>query len=201
MNGNPGSLPGRLQTRISHLRDRRGRQRVWRVEIVLARWGIWLRHDVILSCEASADQRPSESADGPCAGAVKCWATSYGRVAGVLYWLLKRILLGPILRLLFRPTVEGLENLPEDGPAILASNHLSFPDSIFLPLLVPRRITFLAKSDYFTGEGIKGRLTAAFFKGVGQLPVDRSGGRASEAALRSGPVSYTHPTLPPSGPG
>ena len=104
----------------------------------------------------------------------------------MLYWLLKRILLGPILRLLFRPTVEGLENLPEDGPAILASNHLSFSDSIFLPLMVPRRITFLAKSDYFTGSGLKGRLTAAFFRAAGQVPVDRSGGSAGNSALRSG---------------
>ncbi len=101
----------------------------------------------------------------------------------MLYWLLKWVVLGPILRLLFRPRVEGLENLPADGPAILASNHLSFSDSIFLPLMTPRRITFLAKSDYFTGRGVKGRLTAAFFRALGQVPVDRSGGRASEEAL------------------
>jgi len=101
----------------------------------------------------------------------------------VLYWLLKWVVLGPILRLLFRPRVEGLENLPADGAAILASNHLSFSDSIFLPLMTPRRITFLAKSDYFTGRGVKGRLTAAFFRALGQVPVDRSGGRASEEAL------------------
>src|SRR6478609_9104301 len=104
----------------------------------------------------------------------------------VIYWVLKTVILGPILRLLFRPWVDGAEHIPETGPAIFASNHLSFSDSIFLPLVVPRRMTFLAKSDYFTGEGMKGRMTAAFFKGVGQLPVDRSGGRASEAALRSG---------------
>src|SRR5438067_2049343 len=72
------------------------------------------------------------------------------------------------------------------GPVILASNHLSFSDSIFLPLVVPRRVTFLAKSDYFTGRGVKGRLTAGFFRGVGQLPVDRSGGKAGEAAIRAG---------------
>ena len=99
------------------------------------------------------------------------------------YWILKAILT-PILRLLFRPWVEGLENVPE-GPAIIASNHLSFSDSIFLPLRVPRRITFLAKSDYFTGRSLKGRLTAFFMRGVGQVPVDRSGGSASEGALRS----------------
>ncbi|NNM45240.1 1-acyl-sn-glycerol-3-phosphate acyltransferase [Knoellia koreensis] len=104
----------------------------------------------------------------------------------MFYWVLKTVILGPILKLLFRPWVEGEENIPDEGAAIFASNHLSFSDSIFLPLVVPRRMTFLAKSDYFDGRGIKGRLTAAFFKGVGQLPVDRSGGKASDAALRSG---------------
>ncbi len=103
----------------------------------------------------------------------------------MFYWLLK-IILTPILRTLFRPWVEGLENIPEHGPAILASNHLSFSDSIFLPLMVPRRITFLAKADYFVGRGLKGRLKAGFFRGVGQVPVDRSGGSASEGALRKG---------------
>ena len=104
----------------------------------------------------------------------------------MFYWFLKTIVIGPIIKLLFRPWVEGEENIPEEGAAIFASNHLSFSDSIFLPLVVPRRMTFLAKSDYFTGRGLKGRATAAFFRGVGQLPVDRSGGRAGEAALRSG---------------
>jgi 1-acyl-sn-glycerol-3-phosphate acyltransferase len=104
----------------------------------------------------------------------------------MFYWLLKRILLGPALHALFRPSVTGEEHVPETGGAILASNHLSFSDSIFLPLVVKRRVTFLAKADYFTGTGIKGRLTAGFFRGVGQLPVDRSGGQASDAALRTG---------------
>jgi len=103
----------------------------------------------------------------------------------LFYWMVKAVL-GPFLRLFFRPEVEGLENVPEEGPAILASNHLSFSDSVFLPLVVPRHVTFLAKSDYFSGRGVKGRLTASFFKGIGQLPVDRSGGRASEAALGTG---------------
>lgn len=104
----------------------------------------------------------------------------------MFYWLLKRILVGPFLRIIFRPWVKGLENIPETGPAILASNHLSFSDSFFLPLVVPRRITFLAKQEYFTGRGLKGWLTARFFRGVGQIPIDRSGGRASESALRTG---------------
>lgn len=104
----------------------------------------------------------------------------------MFYWLLKRIFLGPILSKVYRPWVRGQENVPEVGAAILASNHLSFSDHFFLPLVVDRKITFLAKSDYFTGRGLKGRLTAGFFKGVGQLPVDRSGGAASEAALHTG---------------
>jgi 1-acyl-sn-glycerol-3-phosphate acyltransferase len=103
----------------------------------------------------------------------------------VFYWVVKAILT-PLLRVLWRPWSEGLENVPEDGAAILASNHLSFLDSIFMPLLVPRRVTFLAKSDYFTGRGIKGRLKRMFFTGVGQVPIDRSGGPASEAALATG---------------
>jgi 1-acyl-sn-glycerol-3-phosphate acyltransferase len=104
----------------------------------------------------------------------------------VLYWFLKRVILGPLLRLVYRPWAEGLEHVPDHGPAIVASNHLSFSDSLFMPLVVPRRVTFLAKSDYFTGSGLKGWLTRVFFRGVGQVPVDRSGGRASEAALRAG---------------
>jgi len=102
----------------------------------------------------------------------------------MFYQFLKYVVLGPILKLLFRPWVEGMDNIPKEGPAILASNHLSFSDSIFLPLQAPRRITFLAKADYFTGRRIKGFLTKGFFKGVGQVPIDRSGGRASEAALK-----------------
>ena len=104
----------------------------------------------------------------------------------MLYWALKLVFLGPLLRLFFRPWVKGLENVPAKGGAIFASNHLSFSDSFFLPLVLPRRITFLAKADYFTGRGIKGRLTAGFFRGVGQVPVDRSGGKASDAALTTG---------------
>jgi 1-acyl-sn-glycerol-3-phosphate acyltransferase len=101
------------------------------------------------------------------------------------YWVVKAILT-PILRLFFRPWVEGGEHIPDRGGAIFASNHLSFSDSIFLPLVVPRKVTFLAKSDYFTGKGIKGKLTKSFFAGVGQVPIDRSGGAASEAALQTG---------------
>jgi len=113
-------------------------------------------------------------------------AASPTREVSVFYWLLKRIILGPVLHAIFRPWVRGEEHVPELGGAILASNHLSFSDSIFLPLVLRRRVTFLAKSDYFTGRGVKGRLTAAFVRGAGQVPVDRAGGQASEAALQTG---------------
>jgi 1-acyl-sn-glycerol-3-phosphate acyltransferase len=102
----------------------------------------------------------------------------------VFYWVVK-VILTPVLRVFFRPWVEGGEHIPHEGAAIFASNHLSFSDSIFLPLVVPRKVTFLAKSDYFTGRGVKGRLTKGFMSGVGQVPIDRSGGAASEAALQT----------------
>jgi 1-acyl-sn-glycerol-3-phosphate acyltransferase len=102
------------------------------------------------------------------------------------YFLLKNFILGPILKVLFRPWVKGADKIPTDGAAILASNHLSFSDSIFLPLMLRRPVVFLAKSEYFTGKGIKGTLSRWFFKGTGQLPIDRSGGKASEAALNTG---------------
>jgi 1-acyl-sn-glycerol-3-phosphate acyltransferase len=104
----------------------------------------------------------------------------------VLYWLLKYVLLGPWLRLIFRPHVEGREHLPRSGAAILASNHLSFSDSIFMPLMVKRRVTFVAKQEYFTGPGLKGFLIKMFFVGAGTIPVDRSGGRAAQAAIDTG---------------
>lgn len=102
------------------------------------------------------------------------------------YFVLKNFLLGPLLRVLFRPWVRGMENIPASGAAILASNHLSFSDSIFLPLQTRRPVVFLAKSEYFTGRGLKGALTRWFFKSTGQLPIDRSGGKASEASLNTG---------------
>lgn len=102
-----------------------------------------------------------------------------------MYWFIKHILIGPILRILFRPKVTGRKFVPKTGGAIIASNHLSFSDSIFMPMSVPRQITFLAKSEYFTGKGIKGKIIGWFFRSVGQVPVDRSGGRASEAAVKT----------------
>ena len=104
----------------------------------------------------------------------------------MFYWIMKHVVVGPILLALFRPWVVGLENVPKEGAVVLASNHLSFIDSIFLPLIVDRRVVFLAKSEYFTGKGLKGWATRMFFEASGQLPIDRSGGKASEASLQSG---------------
>ena len=104
----------------------------------------------------------------------------------MLYWVLKWIVIGPWLRVLFRPWTDNMDSLPVSGPALLVSNHLSFSDSFFLPLVTKRRITFLAKQEYFTGTGIKGLLSKMFFTGVGQVPIDRSSGRAAEAAITTG---------------
>jgi 1-acyl-sn-glycerol-3-phosphate acyltransferase len=103
----------------------------------------------------------------------------------VFYWVVKAIL-APFLRLVFRPWVEGADNVPRTGAAILASNHLSFSDHFFAALPLPRKVIFLAKSEYFTRRGLKGLLSKAFLRGIGQIPVDRSGGAASERALRTG---------------
>jgi 1-acyl-sn-glycerol-3-phosphate acyltransferase len=103
----------------------------------------------------------------------------------VLYWFLKWIALGPWLKLVFRPHVEGAEHVPATGPAILASNHLSYADWLFMPLTLPRRVTFVAKAEYFTSPGIKGWFQKKFFSGAGQVPIDRSGASAAEGALAS----------------
>jgi 1-acyl-sn-glycerol-3-phosphate acyltransferase len=114
-------------------------------------------------------------------------AIESGSGAGrAVYWTLKNVLLGPAITKIFRPIHEGAENVPEKGAAIIASNHLSFADWLFTPLALDRRITFVAKSDYFTRNGIKGWAQKRFFAGTGQVPIDRSGGRASEGALRAG---------------
>ncbi len=103
----------------------------------------------------------------------------------MFYWLLKFVFLGPLLKLVFRPRVEGADNVPLEGPAILASNHLSYADWLFMPLTLPRRVTFVAKAEYFTTPGIKGWFQKKFFSGSGQVPIDRSSGSAAEGALQS----------------
>jgi len=104
---------------------------------------------------------------------------------GVFYWLVKATL-GTVLKIVFRPWSKDVKNVPRRGPVILASNHLSFSDHFFGPLPVPRKVVFLAKSEYFTGRGLKGLISKAFFTGVGQIPIDRGGGEGSERALRTG---------------
>jgi 1-acyl-sn-glycerol-3-phosphate acyltransferase len=98
-----------------------------------------------------------------------------------MYWLLKNVFIGPSLRLLYRPKARGVENIPGDGPVILASNHFSFIESMFIPLVIKRRVVFLAKADYFTSAR-----TAWFFRAAGQIPIRREGGSASEAAIQAG---------------
>jgi 1-acyl-sn-glycerol-3-phosphate acyltransferase len=104
----------------------------------------------------------------------------------VFYYVLKYVLLGPLLRVAFRPRIEGLDQVPDAGAAIIAGNHLSFSDHFLMPAVLKRRITFLAKAEYFTGPGLKGRLTAFFFRSAGQIPVDRSGKEAGQDAIREG---------------
>jgi 1-acyl-sn-glycerol-3-phosphate acyltransferase len=89
----------------------------------------------------------------------------------------------PVAKLIWRPTVTGLDNVPRTGPVILASNHLSFADSLVIPIVAPRKVVFLAKSDYFAGGGVKGTLQKAWFEGMGLIPVDRDDSRAAIASL------------------
>lgn len=102
------------------------------------------------------------------------------------YGFFKHVLLGPGLKTYYRPWSEGVDNVPASGGAILASNHLSFSDSVFLPIVLKRKVVFLGKAEYFTGKGPKGYATKAFMRGAGVIPVHRGGGKASEAALRTG---------------
>jgi 1-acyl-sn-glycerol-3-phosphate acyltransferase len=101
----------------------------------------------------------------------------------LFYWLLKWVLLGPVLKLVFRPQTEGVEHVPATGAAILASNHLSYADWLFMPLTLNRRVTFVAKAEYFTSPGLKGWFQKKFFSGAGQVPIDRTGASAAEGAL------------------
>jgi 1-acyl-sn-glycerol-3-phosphate acyltransferase len=104
----------------------------------------------------------------------------------LFYWFLKFVAVGPVAKLVFRPQPEGTENVPADGAAILASNHLSAADWIFMPLMLRRRVTFLAKQEYFTGTGVKGWAQRVFFAGSGQVPIDRTSASAAEDAIQTG---------------
>jgi len=101
------------------------------------------------------------------------------------YWLYKNILIGPFLRVWNRPVIEGVEHIPATGAAIVASTHQAVMDSFFFPLMSPRRITFPAKSEYFTAPGLKGRLQKWFFTSIGQIPVDRGSANAGDATLNA----------------
>ena len=89
----------------------------------------------------------------------------------------------PLARAVWRPTIEGIANVPLDGPVLFASNHLSFADSVVIPIVAPRKVVFLAKAEYFTGTGLKGRLSRAWFEGLGMVPVDRNDTRAALNSL------------------
>jgi 1-acyl-sn-glycerol-3-phosphate acyltransferase len=103
----------------------------------------------------------------------------------VFYWFLKFLAIGPLLKLVFRPWAEGIENVPREGPVILASNHLSYSDWLFMPIAMPRRVTFVAKAEYFETPGIKGWFQKKFFAGSGQVPIDRTSGSTAAGALRT----------------
>jgi 1-acyl-sn-glycerol-3-phosphate acyltransferase len=104
----------------------------------------------------------------------------------LFYWFLKFVAIGPVVKLVFRPRAQGTEHVPATGAAILASNHLSAADWIFMPLSLRRRVTFLAKAEYFTGTGVKGWAQRVFFAGSGQVPIDRTNASAAEDAIRTG---------------
>src|SRR5215211_4016123 len=102
---------------------------------------------------------------------------------GLLYWVFKWVAVAPLCRLLFRPSISGADNIPASGPAIVVSNHISAGDTFLLPAMIKRRLTFPAKIELFHGRGIWGRVLTWFLKGVGQVPMDRSGGRASATSM------------------
>ncbi len=100
-------------------------------------------------------------------------------------YTLARCIVGAVFRVLWRPRISGLEHIPEHGPVIIASNHLSFVDSVVIPLAVPRRVRFLAKAEYFETRGVRGRLMAWFFRSIDAVPVRRESRRDSMASLET----------------
>ena len=102
----------------------------------------------------------------------------------MFYWIFKWSLFVPVVRLVWRPKVTGLENVPESGPAVVVANHTSAVETFIVPAMIARRLTFPAKAELFTGGGgIGKRIVAWFLAAVGQLPMDRSGGRASAGSM------------------
>jgi len=104
----------------------------------------------------------------------------------LFYWFLKFVVVGPWVKAVFRWQPQGTANVPRTGAAILASNHLAAADWIFMPVSLRRRVTFLAKAEYFTGTGLKGVAQRVFFAGSGQVPIDRTDASAAEDAIRTG---------------
>jgi 1-acyl-sn-glycerol-3-phosphate acyltransferase len=104
-------------------------------------------------------------------------------VGDVVIYTVLHTVVPPIAKLIWRPNVKGLDRVPSKGGVLLASNHLSFADSVVIPVVVPRKVVFLAKSDYFTGSGVKGAVSRAWFEGLGMLPVDRDDSKAALASL------------------
>ena len=100
-----------------------------------------------------------------------------------MFYVLVRFVVRPLFWVLFRPRVTGRENVPLQGPVVIASNHLSFIDSIAIPTVAPRRVGYLAKAEYFTGTGVAGWFTRTLFTALGALPVERETHRAAQAAL------------------
>lgn len=109
--------------------------------------------------------------------------TAVREAEALLYWVLKWTVFIPVIRAVFRPRVEGGENIPSSGPAVVVANHVSIGDTYLLPTLIRRRLTFPAKAEVFEGKGPGGRFLAWFLRAVGQLPMDRSGGRASATSM------------------
>ena len=106
-----------------------------------------------------------------------------GATMGAMMYRALHTVVPPLAKAVWRPTVTGLEHVPRSGAVILASNHLSFVDSVVIPVVAPRKVVFLAKSDYFTGTGVRGALQRAWFEGLGMLPVDRDDTKAAIASL------------------
>ncbi|WP_153395904.1 lysophospholipid acyltransferase family protein [Ornithinicoccus halotolerans] len=100
----------------------------------------------------------------------------------MLYRLLHTVVT-PAALAFWRPEVIGRENVPPEGPVILASNHLSFADSVVIPLTAPRQVAFLAKAEYFTGRGVRGAISREWFTAIGSIPVERENTRAAQQSL------------------
>lgn len=101
----------------------------------------------------------------------------------MFYFIFKQIFPGPFMLLMSRPRISGREHIPATGGVIIAGNHLAVADSFVVPLVIPRKVAFLGKSEYVTGTGLRGRATAFFFRSIGMVPVNRGAASAASAAV------------------